>query len=86
MGRSNTCELQSDHGARKTDAKLRLAEVSLTQGYDSGGAYWGDRRIGETLYRAWTNDGKLEMFIDATCRQDAKNKVRKTYPQAVFFK
>lgn len=61
---------------------LYLSRIRLnSQGYDSGGAYWG---IGKPLYRV--SDGSEGYFIRARDRYEAKSIVRKDYPEAKFFR
>jgi hypothetical protein len=47
---------------------VRVFAVNLNQGgYDDGGAYWGSRLAGHTLYCA-TDDGDYRQFVDAFSR------------------
>ncbi len=56
-------------------------------GYDAGGAYWGERRRGETLYRAVSDSGvEVVRYIDAADRDDAKRIIRKEFPLATFYR
>lgn len=54
---------------------VRLQRVRLdSQGYDSGGAYWGVRRRGESLFVAEDGDGNRQ-FISAYGRAQAALKL-----------
>jgi hypothetical protein len=65
--------------------KFHLHAVPLDSGgYDSGGAYWGSRRAGERLYRAWT--GCAEQFMDATSREHAKTLILADWEHAKFYR
>ncbi len=69
--------------------RFHLHRVYLDAGgYDNGGAYWG---FAEPLYRAWTeprdSDGdEVEIFLRAGTRALAKDKVRRDYPHATFYR
>ena len=80
MGRA-TSTAQPAPGVR-----FHLSRVRLNSGgYDSGGAYWG---IGAPLYHAWGEGEEeiLETFTRASCREDAKEKVRAKFPGAEFYR
>lgn len=70
---------------------LRLQKVSLSQGYDSGGAYWGNRPTGFALYYYWWQSPThnradiVSGFIDAKSRDHAKTIIKQEYPEATFF-
>ena len=79
--------------------KLRLVRLDINQGgYDKGGAYWGHRRPGFSLYWAESKEefdlapyarptfGTLEIPVDATSREDAKRKIRDLLPNARFYR
>lgn len=66
---------------RQYPVKFHLAIVKLTQGYDNGGAYWG---IGTPLYYAYSDI--QDMFIRASSRKEAKQKVLKVFPNAKFYR
>lgn len=54
---------------------VRLQRVRLDAGgYDSGGAYWGLRRPGESLFVAEDGDGNRQ-FVDACSRAQAALKL-----------
>lgn len=54
---------------------VRLQRVRLdSQGYDSGGAYWGIRRPGESLFVAEDGDGNRQ-FVSAYGRAQAALKL-----------
>lgn len=90
MGRA---EVKCDPEECKNLGKFELGIVRLNQGgYDAGGAYWG---TGTTLYRARAfvdytgREGgceMAEMFFRAHSRDEAKQLVRRTYPNAKFFR
>jgi hypothetical protein len=59
----------------RPQSPVRLFRVPLDQGgYDTGGAYWGNRRTSESLYCA-TDGDNYRLFIDAPCRDDAVRQV-----------
>lgn len=71
----------SDNPANFEGLKVHLEKVRIDSGgYDSGGAYWG---TGLPLYVAWSEDesGVSRMFIRASNRNDAKNKL----PEGIKF-
>ena len=87
MGRSGVTSSDIEAN-RNRSMKFTLCRIRLDSGgYDSGGAYWG---IGEPLYGAETQDGLddqvLRLFMRATDRNDAKNKVRERFPNARFYR
>ena len=64
--------------------KFSLQRIRLDRGgYDPCGAYWG---LGKPLYWAFCEETSAEMFLRAGCRDDAKNKIRATYPNATFYR
>lgn len=84
----------SSMGRRDTRAdcdesiKFRVYEVSIADGYDNGGAYWGS---GEPLFRAvgeseTADGGECEMWFRARDRNRALDTVLREYPKARFFK
>jgi hypothetical protein len=68
--------------------RWRLRHVGIdAQGYDNGGAYWGQRARGERLYMATadvTGVG-VRLFLAARGRREAMGKVRCNYPRAIFW-
>lgn len=62
-----------------------LARVYInSQGYDSGGAYWG---IGPKLWRAMTEDSETDVFFRARDRNAAKQHIRDNHdPEPRFFR
>jgi hypothetical protein len=79
MGRS------SSNGSEEP-IKFRLERMDLTQGYDNGGAYWGEGP--PAMYYAKGEDNELvhEFFTRATSRDEAKEKVRESFPKATFYR
>jgi hypothetical protein len=61
------------YGDSKTTTKIRLFKVSLKQGYDDGGAYWGN---GQPLYCAI--GAEYRQFIRADSRKEAAEKLEIT--------
>ncbi len=55
--------------------------------YDQGGAYWGGPTAG-TPYSAiyWAYDEAVQIFVRSGSRQDAKDAVRKSLPNAKFYR
>jgi hypothetical protein len=62
MGRWTGTELEHNE-------KLRLFKVVLNQGYDDGGAYWGERMNGNSLY--CLQGRNFQQFYDAKSRKQA---------------
>ena len=63
MGRTSVGQLDGD--------QVTLSNVIIdSQGYDEGGAYWGSRQRGKTLFVAWS-EGDVQYF-DARSWSDAK--------------
>ena len=65
MGRRNIIPRDYD------GEKLHLRQVPIHQGYDPGGAYWGN---GTPLYCAWGESAteKMEIYVRAANRNAAK--------------
>jgi hypothetical protein len=95
----------ADHGRpayfpadRQAHVTLRLIKLRLDSGgYDAGGAYWGSRVRGYSLYWAESIDkfamecrgvlsGTVELAVDARSRDDAKNAIRRMLPNAGFYR
>ena len=67
--------------------KFNLQIVRLDAGgYDSGGAYWGLRHRGESLYWAINENETIERFFDAKGREDAKRILREEFPNCKFYR
>lgn len=77
--------------------KLHIQRLKLVDGgcYDQGGAYWG---APENLYLAFTAHmvysptlnrfeaiPNLQVYLRASSRHEAKQKVRATLPNAIFY-
>jgi hypothetical protein len=63
--------------------KLRLIRVPFVDGdYDRGGAYWGQGSM--PLYVAWNDE--ITEFTRAATRTDAKERIRRSYPAAKFYR
>jgi len=73
MGRHNT------HGDHEAKVELYVHVCPLDQGYDEGGAYWGE---GQPLWRAVAPDGGIEFFMRAADREAAIDMVYEEYPKA----
>lgn len=71
--------------ARHFDGKLTLHRIRINRGgYDLGGAYWG---IGQPLYWWYADDAaSLSGYLRAASREEAKRKIRETYPNARFYR
>lgn len=79
--------------------KMHLRHMPLNQGYDAGGAYWGE---GAPMFHAWSDDTNIrqELFFRAgnlgmwrfsykgvsVWRETAKAIVRKKFPNARFYR
>lgn len=59
-----------------------IRKIKLAQGYDPGGAYWGDRPDGLSLYGYLSHDGLAFGFMDAADRKGAVAELRKIHPNA----
>lgn len=71
MGRHPTH--RAEHGER-----LCCRKIPLTQGYDCGGAYWGNRPSGFSLYGVYTAWGAVA-YVDGTSRADALAEYNRLY-------
>lgn len=68
----------------QSSPKVSLARVELNaSGYDRSGSYWGR---GAPLFRSSTNDGSFETFFRDRDRSMARAFVRKTIPDARFYR
>ncbi|MEM6746778.1 MAG: hypothetical protein AAF608_05110 [Pseudomonadota bacterium] len=65
--------------------RLRIEDVVLDQGYDPGGAYWGERPKGQTLYRIVSPCGSVELFRDGASHSEVERELKETYTSATFF-
>jgi hypothetical protein len=76
--------------------KFYLQRCPLTDGYDSGGAYWGNGEplywacsVEETMTSCWVPGrdevSHVESYLRAYDREDAKAKIRSEYQNAKFF-
>ena len=64
---------------------LRLRRVPLDGGgYDGGGAYWGSRSRGESLFCAWSQSRDVIRYVDARSREHAQDVLREMFPNATF--
>jgi hypothetical protein len=63
--------------------KFSMTRIRInSQGYDACGSYWG---IGLPLY--WATDGAaIDIYLRGRTRADAKAEIRRTYPNARFYK
>ena len=67
--------------------KFHLQKVKLDSGgYDSGGAYWGLRSRGWSLYWATNEQETVQRFFDAKSRDEAKGILREEFPNCTFFR
>lgn len=78
FGRPNVGQAHDDY------MKLRLRRVGLIQGYDGGGAYWGERPRGVMLFCAWSADRSVIRYLDAQSFLFAQEALRAEFPQADF--
>lgn len=78
MGR-HTGNTDDDH-----DGRLTVRRVPLIQGYDGGGAYWGTRSGGYSLFCAFTPDRESVVYFDAKGYRDAVEMMRERFPAAVI--
>ena len=58
-----------------TQGRLYARRVPLMEGYDRGGAYWGERLPGHSLYAVQDVQGHTA-FFDATSSMNAKAAAR----------
>lgn len=82
MGRRNL--LPDD---RAVAVKLRMERLKWIDGdYDQWGAYWGQNGCNH-IYCAWhdqSQEDRIEVFVRAVNRKDAKEQVRESLPNAIF--
>lgn len=77
MGRQNV------RGDMEYAGRLNLRRVPFHDGdYDGGGAYWGRRSGGQSLFCAWSPDRSIVVYLDAIGHRDAAAKVREDYDSA----
>ena len=50
---------------------VEVFECPLVDGYDSGGAYWGERAAGHGLWCVRATDGTAERYVEASSEGDA---------------
>jgi hypothetical protein len=83
MGRPDQPTPYSGHRAIPDHPhKFSLRRVRIcSQGYDSGGAYWG---TGAQLWFA--EAGAVERFFRAGTRELAKRHLREEFPNAAFYR
>lgn len=90
MGRPK--HIPNDMDERELPVKLRMVRLRWVGGdYDQGGAYWGNSG-GTSIYWAIgylhegdpKNEELVEIFTRSETRNEAKNKVRETLPNAKF--
>lgn len=67
---------------RSATGPFWLRKIRLTEGYDPGGAYWGMRSDGMSLYGYLSYDGNVSGFLDAKDQKDALAELRKIHPNA----
>ena len=85
---SNACnEYGSNMGRHEykpyTLTKCYIQQVHLTEGYDTGGAYWGSP---SNLWCAYsTDDAAVEIFVRAPSRRYAKAIFETRYPNLLRF-
>lgn len=81
MGRRNL--IPDDR--QNADPLLHLTKVRMSDGYDSGGAYWG---LPHNLYCAEGEHGDytVRLFVRAANHESAKQEVQKTLPAARFYR
>lgn len=53
------------------------------QGYTSWGRYFG---AGRPLFRFWTDDGEIDDWVRANDREEAKERIWREIPNAIFFR
>lgn len=63
----------AEHGER-----LNCRRIPLHEGYDNGGAYWGIRARGLSLYCVYTAQGACA-YLDASSRADALAEFNRLY-------
>lgn len=71
-----------DEGDPDYTGRLTLRRVPLDDGYDGGGAYWGSRLNGESLFCAWSPDRSIVRFFDAKGLRAAVETLREDYGNA----
>lgn len=60
-----------------------IRKIKLTgDGYDPGGAYWGIRPDGKSLYGYLSADGNVSGFVDAANPKEALAALRLIHPNA----
>lgn len=71
--------------AGPTKERVQLQSVPLTDGYDSGGAYWGSP--GNLFIAQCGEDENFRrIFLRANSRDQAKSEVSKLWPGCKFYR
>ncbi len=75
---------------RNITAKLHLQKMCIHQGYDDGGAYWGENTCGK-IGDMYVAVGDMEdigavIFIRAVTRRDAKIQIWAKLPNVKFYR
>jgi ribosomal protein S27AE len=86
MNNPSEVKVKSEYGApmgRRShnylEGPVTLSNVVLDSGgYDEGGAYWGTRQRGETLFVSWDKLGNA-VFFDAQGLEDAQQHIVDVY-------
>lgn len=88
MGRADQPNEYSGYRAIPNMAhKFTLQKVRIDSGgYDSGGAYWGRRMSGWSLYWAMNENETIERFFDAKSREHAREIIRREFPNCTFYR
>jgi len=71
-------------GPNDEPIRLTLRRVPLGGDYDNGGAYWGARNYGESLFAAWSRDRSVIRYIDARGLSGARAAILEEFPNARF--
>lgn len=86
MGRTETRPTD-----RKAAIKTHLTRVDLYQGYDKGGAYWGNGQPlwcadGITYNPETGDDDSIEVYLRAPNREAAKRQLLAEWPNLKFYR
>lgn len=74
-----------EFGIPSLEDKCRLFKMRLNSGgYDDGGAYWGSRQYGESLFCLECKDGGIRRFYTAKNRKIAFAMALEQFPELVL--
>ncbi len=87
MGRRNTLPNDLPDSDRQDTYKLHLVRVPFVDGdYDQGGAYWGSPANLYLASESLPSPSGITVYVRASSRHEAKQKVLSLVPTAKFYR